>query len=63
MLEIAEEAAAKRGQSVAVWASLHGISTTTLYAKHGKRPSLGTIYRVCDAAGIKTIEFFRRLGR
>ena len=61
---LAVEAAAAQGVSLAEWLEGHGISRKAVYGQaRSNHPSLGTIYRVCDAAGVKVSEFFERLGR
>lgn len=52
--------AARCGMPVGKWLQAHGMDRKTV-SKAG-RPSLDTVYRVCDAAGVKVSDYFRGLG-
>ena len=54
-------AACREGVSVNRWCEMHGIPHSALY--HQTMPTVGTIYAVCDAAGIKASDHFKEMGR
>ena len=59
---LAKDTAEQDGVPFCKWCDLKGISTQTFH-NHACMPNLDTIYRVCDAVGIRPSDFFRLLGR
>ena len=58
---IAVKAACEANLSLNVWLQIHGLPHNA--TRHEGLPALGTVYRICDAAGVKVSEYFGRLGR
>lgn len=58
---VAYQAAFEAEVPVCHWLQVKGIPRADIY--NDGRPSLRIIYQVCDAAGVKVSDFFRRIGR
>ena len=56
-----QAAAVRDGMTILAWLDAHDIPHTTYYSKND--PTIYTLFKVCDAVGIKPSEFFRRLGK
>lgn len=61
LLAMALEAAGDGDQKLQTWCELHGLNRATLY--HTSKPNLDTVYKVCEACGVKVSEFFVKMGR
>lgn len=59
--ELAAKAAVSAGIPLSWWLEIHAIPRTTIYSS--RTPNLGTLFKVCEAAGIKPSDFLREVGK
>lgn len=59
--ELAAKAAIAEGVPLLWWLEAHFIPRTTIYSD--RTPNLGTLFKVCEAAGVKPSDFLREVGK